>query len=500
MVHPSHGRTRPLIILIGYGLSRQLSAAKYQTLVISPRPYFVFTPLLASTSVGTIELRCAIEPTRSRHKPNVEFIQGWADDVNFAQKTVTVEENGVDDKKAIARAEARFGEQSAIEGKADKIEKTKRGKKWEVSYDKLVVAVGCYSQTFGTKGVKENAYFLKDVSGARKIRKRILECFEVASLPTTEENLKRQLLRFVVVGGGPTGMEFAAELNDLVTEDLVRLYPTLTPLVTITVYDVSSSVLSMFDQSLAKYAMEMFHRQGIRIKTSHHVQELKLGLPQTKSQGVEDVVDSHGCFTLTTKEEGDVGVGLCVWATGVMKNPFVKKALEEVHRFPAASAEMVGDTIPDHESQQTEWVIEKNPRTEAMVVDDHLRVQLHTKILSARSSDGDEKASPRYRAVMKDVFALGDNASMSNANLPVTAQTANQQAIWLGKRLNKGDVETQTFSFKNMGIMAYLGGKRGLLQTENTAIKGRVAWLIWRGAYMTKSVSWRNKILIPTYW
>jgi len=51
-----------------------------------------------------------------------------------------------------------------------------KGPMFELSYDKLVVAVGCYSQTFGTPGVRENALFLKDVVDARKIRKRILEC------------------------------------------------------------------------------------------------------------------------------------------------------------------------------------------------------------------------------------------------------------------------------------------------------------------------------------
>jgi NADH dehydrogenase FAD-containing subunit len=52
----------------------------------------------------------------------------------------------------------------------------KRGQVFGLNYDKLVIAVGCYSQTFGTPGAKENAFFLKDVVDARKIRKRILEC------------------------------------------------------------------------------------------------------------------------------------------------------------------------------------------------------------------------------------------------------------------------------------------------------------------------------------
>lgn len=52
----------------------------------------------------------------------------------------------------------------------------KKGQLFDLSYDKLVVAVGCYSQTFGTPGVKENALFLKDVTDAVKIRKRVLDC------------------------------------------------------------------------------------------------------------------------------------------------------------------------------------------------------------------------------------------------------------------------------------------------------------------------------------
>lgn len=77
-----------------------------------------------------------------------------------------------------------------------------------------MATVGCYSQTFGTKGVKENAYFMKDVGDARLIRRRVLECFEFASLPTTNNKLREQLLTFDIVGGGPPGMDYAAEPSD----------------------------------------------------------------------------------------------------------------------------------------------------------------------------------------------------------------------------------------------------------------------------------------------
>ena len=64
-------------------------------------------------------------------------------------------------------------------------------------------------------GVKENATFLKDVTDARRIRTRIIECFEQASQPHLTDNERRGLLHFVCVGGGPTGIEFAAELHGM---------------------------------------------------------------------------------------------------------------------------------------------------------------------------------------------------------------------------------------------------------------------------------------------
>lgn len=97
----------------------------------------------------------------------MEFFQGWADDIRFAEKKIWVEDAARGERGINA---VRGLDEDGERGHADK------GKVFELSYDKLIVAVGCYSQTFGTKGVRENALFLKDVIDARKIRKRILEC------------------------------------------------------------------------------------------------------------------------------------------------------------------------------------------------------------------------------------------------------------------------------------------------------------------------------------
>ena len=66
----------------------------------------------------------------------------------------------------------------------------------------------------------------------------------------------------------------------------------------------------MFDQALADYALKAFNREGIKIKTEHHIEQLRPGLKDVSTS------DDAGCLTLKTKEEGETGVGMCVWSTG----------------------------------------------------------------------------------------------------------------------------------------------------------------------------------------
>ncbi|KAF2650944.1 nucleotide-binding domain-containing protein [Lophiostoma macrostomum CBS 122681] len=470
----------------GYGVARRLNPKKFQAVIVSPRSYFVFTPLLASTSVGTLEFRTALEPVRSQ-RSKVNYFQGWADSVDFKRKTVSIEEAVDDPMQSLAPTGGRHADETKQQREQERNEDVKKGKLFALTYDKLIVSVGCYSQTFGTPGVKEHALFLKDVGDARKIRNRLLACFEAAALPTTSDDMKKTLLNFAIVGGGPTGIEFSAELHDIITEDLAKLYPELIPFHNITNYDVSEKVLPMFDEKLAKYAMDTFKREGISIKTSHHVQELKLGSPQKSRANAED---DHACFTLKVKEEGEVGVGMVVWSTGLMQNPFVAQAMGDVPELPDSDLKSLEI---DQGSRSYPWSIKKDAKTGSVITDDRLRVKVVPK--------GDQE---HPEAVLDDVYALGDCAIIEGTAYPATAQVASQKADWIGKRLNKNDLDKAAFSYKNLGVMAYIGNWNGVFQGGDKGplgnISGRAAWVIWRGAYLTKSVSLRNKILIPTYW
>lgn len=312
-------KDRQRVVILGSGwagftLSRALDPKKFQLVMVSPRSYFVFTPLLAGTSVGTLEFRNTIEPNRSfkGRDYGTGFFQGWGDSVDMDKKVLTVEEAVEDPLASLALTPGQREKESEGERRQEKTALKKKGELFEMPYDKLIISVGCYAQTFNTPGVKENAYFLKDVGDARRIRNRLLSCFEIAALPTTTEQMKRNYLNFAVVGGGPTGIEWSAELYDMVHEDMERLYPELIQYVRITVYDVAPKVLSMFDESLGKYAMQTFKRQGIDIKTSHHIEELRHGVPS--DQDVDSNLRSAtSVYTLKVKEEGEIGCGMVVW-------------------------------------------------------------------------------------------------------------------------------------------------------------------------------------------
>ncbi|KAK4974453.1 hypothetical protein LTR42_005097 [Elasticomyces elasticus] len=488
----------------GYNLARSLNPKKFQTVLVSPRSYFVFTPLLASTSVGTLEFRTALEPVRTR-RSKYEYIQGRADAVDFGKKEIMVRETVRDPNQGLLTSRA--GEAKDERPLEMRIEAS-RGELFSMPYDKLVIGVGSYSQTFGIPGVKDNAHFLKDVQDARKIRNKLLSSFETAALPTTPVALKKQLLNFAIVGGGPTGIEFSGELRDIIREDLALLYPQLSEHVQITVYDVADKILPMFDKKLGDYALEHFGKEGITIKTSHRIKELKRGLPNVEGGGDlnHDVKASGFTLSLQNGEQTEVGCGLVVWSTGLMSNPFVEKGLSLAFTAPASCVRMLSD-INATPGSSAEWEIQKHVRTGSVITDDFLRVQL----------DPAAKHEEKPAAILRDVFALGDCAVIDGTQYPATAQVASQKAKWLAKKLNKGvfemkgildvkltssgDINTRGFSFANQGVMAYIGRWNAIVQMNNgNAVSGRAAWIMWRGAYLTKSISWRNRILIPVYW
>ena len=85
---------------------------------------------------------------------------------------------------------------------------------------------------------------MQEVEDAQRIRRTVIDCFEKAVLPGLTDEERKTILHFVIVGGGPTGVEFAAELHDFVFEDLVNIYPGVKDLVKITVIQSGDHILN----------------------------------------------------------------------------------------------------------------------------------------------------------------------------------------------------------------------------------------------------------------
>ncbi|KAG6888259.1 hypothetical protein C0992_009148 [Termitomyces sp. T32_za158] len=187
--------TKKTVVILGSGwgatsLLKTLDTTEYNVVVISPKNFFLFTPLLPSVAVGTLNPRSIIQSTRyiTRHKARgVAVIEAEATDVDPVNKTVT------------------FVDNSEVQGAT-----TQR----QIKFDYLVMAVGAEVQTFGIPGVKEHACFMKELADAEKMQKRFMDCIETAAFPGQSNEEQERLLHMVVVGGGPTGIELSGELHD----------------------------------------------------------------------------------------------------------------------------------------------------------------------------------------------------------------------------------------------------------------------------------------------
>ena len=389
---------------------------------------------LPAATTLSFRIRCIQENIRVQLSSNGSYISGKARAIHPDRKTVSVESFTNDI--------------------------------FELEYDKLAIAVGVKTNTFGIESIRsaqqrgDDVFFLKRLQHARAIRTNIIDSFEKASLPNVSLDEKRRLLTFLVVGGGPTSCEFTAELHDFVRYDVKRLYKDLLPFVRITIVEAGPTLLGPFDKALQDYAHGLFQKRAI---------DVRLG---TAVLGMEDFVGDgyHFPAKRALLSNGDkLEFGTMVWSAGLS---------------PRSFTENLDETFVRH------------PRTKRIVVDEYLRVKGH---------EG-------------SIWAMGDACvNEEGPPIPQLAQVARQQGIYLGKVLNgKLGEEEQPFRFFSLGSMAFMGELKGIYDgssagavTSNPeaarknkppAITGFAALLMWRFAYWGRQVSLVNKALIPLYW
>jgi NADH:ubiquinone reductase (non-electrogenic) len=280
----------------GYSLLYNLRRDRWHATLISPRNYFLFTPLLPSAVTGTVEFRSILEPARRRLR-GVRVVEGLAEAVDWERRQV------------------------ACRGAVG-------GERFSVPYDVLVIAVGAAIADYGIPGVAEHALKLASVEDARAVRRGILEQFARAEVPGLTEEQIRQRLTFAVCGGGPTGVEAAAEISDLIHEELSESYPELARYARVVLVEALGRLLTSFDEALADYTLKHFGRGGIEVRTSAKVQAVE-----------KDRVLLQGGEILPC--------GMVLWAGGNAAVPFVQASGEPL-----------------------------SPR-ERLVVDPYLRLQAH---------------------------------------------------------------------------------------------------------------------------
>jgi NADH:ubiquinone reductase (non-electrogenic) len=521
----SNASPRERLVVLGSGwgavaLLKNIDPTLYDVSVVSPRNFFLNTPLLPGVTVGTVEARSLIEPVRA-------LLPGKPGDASFFEAAAIA----VDPVARTVRCK-------------DESEITAANPEFTLPYDKLVVAVGAPPNTFGTPGVREHAKFLKEVDDAIDIRRKLADLFETASLPGVPEEEQRKMLSVLVVGGGPTGVEFAAELHDFLREDVPRLYPALRDKISITVVQSADHILNTYDARISKYAEEKFKRDGIRILTNRRV---------------TDVSQAHASVMCKkTKLKEKIPFGVCVWSTGLGTAPLVRSIIAAAGQPPRRRAVSVdkylqvrgleprgsvlalgdcadvkskaaagGELLDKADELFKRADVDKNGTVDkdefvnilGTLEESYPQIATLTKgaadgmlhdILSKFDEDGDGSLDRReFRRAMAE-------ADSRLASHPATAQVANQQGEYLARELNaqgrarRAGVEdpapTRPFEYVHLGSFATLGGEQAALDTSGSPLPGDFVsqgigtMVLWYGVYFSNCVSWRNKAMVVLDW
>lgn len=511
---------KPKLVILGTGwgsvaLLKQLNPGDYHVTVISPSNHFLFTPMLPSATVGTLELRSLVEPVRRIvRRVNGHFLKAMAEDVEFSEKLIEV---------------------SAVGPHGEK-------QHFYVPYDKLVVGVGSVTNPHGVKGL-ENCHFLKDISDARLIRNSVVRNLEQACLPTTSDTERRRLLSFVVSGGGPTGVEFAAELFDMLNEDMCKFFPKiLRNEISVHVIQSRSHILNTYDQALSEYAEKRFAHDQVDVQTNSRVKEVfpdKIQYTQKDENGKVIIKEiPHGFVLWST---GVAQTDFCKTLASKLENQNNKHALEtdthlRLSGAPLGDVYAIGDcsTVQNNVSDNivnflrtTAWEKGKEPESLHISYADWRGVAKRVKQRFPQAADHLRRLDKLFAQYDKDKSGTLDFGELREllmqidtklTSLPATAQRAHQQGQYLGRKFNKmaqaapgmqlnqidyGDLDQavyKAFEYHHLGSLAYIGNAAIFDINGYGMSGGLLAVYLWRSIYFAQSVSFRTRCLLAMDW
>jgi NADH dehydrogenase len=276
--------TKPLprVVVIGGGFgglqcAKALRGEHVEVLLVDRRNYHLFTPLLYQVASCLLNPSEIAAPLRKvfRGVPNVRYREADVTRVDFETKTVHLADGTM------------------------------------IPYDYVVVATGSLTNYYGNASVEAHALGLKNLVEAITLRNHVLQCLEHATVASTPVE-RRRLLTFCIVGGGPTGVEYAGALSELVRLILPDEYPEIPPSdVRILLLEGGDRLLPTFAPSLSKYARAQLELRGIDVRTGTLV----------------TMADDVG---VVFSDETEIATATMVWTAGVRPNDIID---ESPHRI-----------------------------------------------------------------------------------------------------------------------------------------------------------------------
>ena len=238
--------------------------------LVNPENFFLFTPMLAEIVSSQIATSHAINPLRKMFK-RTRFVEGTATGIDLHAQTVRVRHPN-DDEIPYA-------------------------------YDHLVIAVGAQVGYFGMKDVEHNSYSTKTLGDAIRLRNRAISLLEIAEIER-DPVARAEILTLAVAGGGFTGVEIVAEINDLVRE-AAKSYPSIDQRdIRVLLVEAKGRILPEFDEGLAAFATRRLRASGVEVLT------------HTTVAGITE-------HAIQIKDSPPIPSRTLIWNTGVAPNPLI---------------------------------------------------------------------------------------------------------------------------------------------------------------------------------
>ncbi|CAL2094899.1 NAD(P)/FAD-dependent oxidoreductase [Tenacibaculum sp. 190524A05c] len=395
----------PRVVIIGGGFAG-LAAAKgleneeLQVVLLDKHNYHTFQPLLYQVATGGLEPDSIAFPLRKRFNDieNFYFRLAEVTNINAERKEVS----------------------------------TSIG---SLSYDYLIIATGSTTNFFGNTNIEKYTMEMKSIPQSLNIRSLILENFEEALL-TSDLEERKKLMNFVIVGGGPTGVELAGALAEMKKEILPKDYPDLDiRLMKINLIQSSESILKGMSEKASEKAEDFL---------------IKLGVDVWKNLRVLD----YDGETVSTNGEDHFKSSTVIWAAGVK-----------------------GESINGLEA---ECIVERAARYK---VDGYSRVSPHENIFAI----GD------VACMNSEKYPYGHPMMAQPAIQQGRLLAKNILAELKGKNM-------KPFIYNDKGSMATIGRNKAVVDLPKWKFQGVFAWFVWMFVHLFSLIGFRNKAVVFLNW